>query len=101
MQGKKASVMMSLTNNGILPAVARISMEPHPCFHLAPGPQVITLTSKQSHRLAIEFDAVAVKQYAHEVSAAVQSCDSHAVCLGSFGYLFSGTALPGLPSGLQ
>ena len=61
---------MSLTNNGILPAVGRILMEPHPCFHLAPGPQLITLASKQSHRLTVDFEASAVKQYAHEVGAA-------------------------------
>ena len=60
---------MSLTNNGILPAVARIMMESHPCFHLAPGPQLVTLASKQSHRLTVDFDAVEVKQYAHEVGA--------------------------------
>lgn len=61
---------MSLANNGILPAVARIMMDPHPCFHLAPGPQLVTLASKQSHRLTVDFDAVEVKQYAHEVGAA-------------------------------
>lgn len=69
-QGKKASSTMSLTNNGILPAVARISMEPHSCFQLGPGPLLITLASKQSHRLTVDFIANAVKQHTHEVRAA-------------------------------
>ena len=73
---------MSLANNGILPAVARIMMEPHPCFHLAPGPQLVTLASKQSHRLIVEFDGVEVKQYAHEVSAAPVVASVQAICVG-------------------
>ena len=60
---------MSLTNNGVLPAMARILMEPHPCFRLAPGPQLVTLASKQSHRLTVDFSAAEVKQHAHEVGA--------------------------------
>jgi len=59
---------MSVTNNGILPATARISMDPHSCFQLAPGPLLITLASKQSHRIAADFTATVVKQHAHEVS---------------------------------
>ena len=58
---------MSVTNNGILPAVARIFMDPHPCFQLAPGPSLVTLASKQSHRIAVDFNASMVKQHAHEV----------------------------------
>ena len=81
-QGKKASMTMSLTNNGILPAVARIMMEPHPCFCLAPGPQLVTLASKQSHRLNIDFDALEVKQHAHEVGAAAVFASIQAVCMG-------------------
>ena len=67
LQGKKASLSMSLVNNGILPAVARISMDPHSCFQLAPNPSLVTLASKQSHRLAVDFNASAIKQHSHEV----------------------------------
>ena len=67
LQGKKASMTIALTNNGILPAVARVSMEPHACFQLGSGPQLITLASKQCHRLAVDFIASAVKQHTHEV----------------------------------
>ena len=94
-QGKKARMTMSLTNNGILPAVARISMEAHPCFRLAPGPQLITLTSKQSHQLAVEFKAVAVKQYAHEVR-----CCTHAVLVSVTCQLGLETASDTLQAGL-
>ena len=66
-QGKTASLGMSVINNGILPATARISMDPHSCFQLAPGPALITLTTKQSHRVALDFHASVVKQHAHEV----------------------------------
>lgn len=68
---------MSLTNNGMLPAVARILMEPHPCFRLAPGPQLVTLASKQSHRLTVDFSAAEVKQHAHEVGAVLLSLFLH------------------------
>ena len=86
-QGKKASMTMSLTNYGILPAVARIMMEPHPCFHLAPGPQLVTLASKQSHRLIVDFNAVEVKQHAHEVGAAELFASTQAVCVGGCDYM--------------
>lgn len=68
LQGKQASASLSLSNNGVLPAVARISMDPHACFQLGPGPRTITLASKESHRLTVNFVASQIKQHSHEVS---------------------------------
>ncbi|KAL0040642.1 hypothetical protein WJX79_000331 [Trebouxia sp. C0005] len=96
--GKKASLSMSVTNNGILPATARISMDPHSCFQLAPGPLLITLASKQSHRIAVDFTATVVKQHAHEVVIDVQQnpFEKHRVAVVGECYMEALT-LEGLP----
>lgn len=43
-------------------------MDAHACFQLGSGPSLVTLASKESHRLTVKFIASQVKQHSHEVS---------------------------------
>lgn len=70
-QGKQANTSLLLVNNGVLPAVARLSMDSHPCFQLGAGPRLISLNSKESHRLTVNFNASEVKQHVHEVGCSL------------------------------
>ena len=67
-QGKTATEVVTLRNNGLLPAIARISMEAHAAFKLQDGSCTVSLQSKQAQQLVLEFAAAEVKQHTHEVS---------------------------------
>ena len=66
-QGKLATEVVTLRNNGLLPATARISMEAHAAFKLQGGSRTVSLLSKQAQQLVLEFAAAEVKQHTHEV----------------------------------
>ena len=66
-QGKVATEVVTLRNNGLLPATARILMEAHAAFKLQGGSRTVSLQSKQAQQLVLEFSAAEVKQHTHEV----------------------------------
>ena len=66
-QGKVATEVVTLRNNGLLPATARIAMEAHAAFKLQGGSRTVSLQSKQAQQLVLVFAAAEVKQHTHEV----------------------------------
>ncbi|KAK9824158.1 hypothetical protein WJX72_008157 [[Myrmecia] bisecta] len=72
LKGKKATMAITLRNNGILDASARITMAPHAAFHLlGAASRLVTVESKRSMQVEVEFSPGEVKQHAHEVTIEV------------------------------
>lgn len=65
--GQSRQLLINVRNNGLLPATARIEMEPHPAFKLLDGTQVFTVESKKAATFTAEFVPPEQGSFSHEL----------------------------------
>jgi hypothetical protein len=65
--GQSRQLLINVRNNGLLPATARIEMEPHPAFRLLEGTQVFTVESKKASTFTTQFVPPEHGSFSHEL----------------------------------
>lgn len=81
--GQSRQLLINVRNNGLLPATARIEMEPHPAFKLLVGNQVLTVESKKAATFTAEFVPPEQGSFSHELHLNVNNnpFEQHKVAL--------------------